>query len=433
MTEELQIAVSASYLKGIEKKVEDLKLLVDVSSLISSTLELGELMPLVMEKAKNVMDAEACSILFYNGETNKLEFEVAMSGENSASDILKKTITLEMGQGIAGWVAQNLQTLVIDDVQKDHRFYRDADKLTGFTTRNMIAVPLIGRSGLIGVAQIINYGKMEYDPEIFQLLCGQFAIAIENARFHKKSLEKERLRQQLEIAASLQKSFLPESPVLRKGKATVSAVNISAFQVGGDVYDFVEPTDGTLGILIGDVSGKGISAALYMAKFISDFRNVCHQSARPDVTLNMLNAQAVRAPMGMFLTAAYGILDLAAEHLHLSVAGHPPFIHIRNGEARVEAVSSGPPLGIIPTEYSTATIPLMDGDRLLFLTDGVFDAKNRAGERIGFEKIVDFAHSRWNDDLLVQKIVDYVEDFSQGTERSDDLTIVEIRWGNAQL
>ena len=355
-----------------------------------------------------------------------------MGGEDAASEVLKKTITLDMGQGIAGWVAENRQPLVIPDVNKDPRFFKGADKLTGFTTRNMIAVPLVGRSGLIGVAQIINYSKMDLDPEIFQLLCGQFAISIENARFYRKSLEKAKLRQQLEIAASLQKSFLPEFPVIRKGKAVVSAVNISAYQVGGDVYDFVEPVDGTIGILIGDVSGKGISAALYMAKFISDFRNVTHKIDKPDVALNKLNIIAARAPMGMFLTAIYAILDLASGDIHVSIAGHPPFIHITKGEAKVTTLNSGPPLGIVPTEYPVTTISLEQGDRLIFLTDGVFDAKNREGERLGFDRIVDFAKKHRNVEQIVQAIVDYVEDFSDGTERADDLTIVELRWGDDQ-
>lgn len=429
MAEEPQVTVPEAYMRNIEKRVDELKLLIDVSTLISSTLDLAELMPLVMEKAKNVMNAEACSILFYNRETNKLEFEIAMCGEDSASDILKKTITLDMGQGIAGWVAENRQPLIIDDVKKDSRFFQDADKITGFITKSIIAVPLIGRSGLIGVAEIINPARRDFDPEIFQLLCRQFAIAIENAQYHKDSIQRERLRQQLEIAASLQKSFLPESPVLKKGKATVSAVNISATQVGGDVYDFVEPVSGAVGILIGDVSGKGISAALYMAKFISDFRYVSHQIGSPDVTLNKLNSLASRAPMGMFITATYGILDLATGNLRLSVAGHPPFIHISKGKATVTSLPSGPPLGIVPTEYPVTTLPLEDGDQLLFITDGVFDAKNREGERLGFENIVDFAKGHLRDDQLVQEIVDHVEDFSKGTERADDLTIVEIRWG----
>lgn len=429
MPEKLNTAVSSAYLKNIEKKVRDLKLLIDVSSIISSALELNELMPLVMAKAQDVMDAEACSILFYNPEINKLEFEVAISSEDSTSNILKKTITLDMGQGIAGWVAENRQPLIIEDVSKDDRFFKGADKMTGFITKGIIAVPLIGRSGLLGVVEIINPGQNDLDSEIFQLLCGQFAIAIENARFHRKSLEKERLKQQLEIAAALQKSFLPESPVIHKGRATVSAVNISAFQVGGDVYDFIEPVEGKLGVLIGDVSGKGISAALYMAKFISDFRNVARQIGSPEVAFNKLNLLASKAPMGMFLTGIYGILDIASGDLHICNAGHPPIIHISDDGARVTDLPSGPPLGIVPIDYPVATITLKTGDRLLFLTDGVFDAKNREGERLGYDHIAAFAERNRNEEQIVQKLVDFINEFSDGSDQADDITIVEIRWG----
>lgn len=428
MEEESKVTVLEGYLRNLEKKVDSLKVLIDVSSLISSTLDLNELMPLVMEKAKNVMDAEACSILFYNRETNKLEFEVAMCDENSKSDILKKTITLEMGQGIAGWVAENRKPLIIEDVEKDNRFFKGADKMTGFITKGIVAVPLVGRSGLIGVAEIINPSRKDYDSEIFELLCRQFAIAIENARFHKESIEREKLKQQLEIASSLQRSFLPESPIIRKGRFTVSAVNYSAAQVGGDIYDFAEPSDEKLGVLIGDVSGKGISAALYMAKFISDFRYVSHGMDEPDVTLNRLNSLVSKAPRGMFLTAIYAVVDVITGHLHLSVAGHPPFIWISGGEVRVMMVDSGTPLGIMPTKYPVASLQMQGGDRVLLLTDGVFDAKNSAGERIGFDPVVAFIRKHSEDQHLVRKIVDYVDEFAKGMERADDLTMVEIWW-----
>lgn len=115
----------------MEKKVEDLKTLMALSSVISSTLDFSELITIVMEKAQAVMDAEACSILIYNKDTNKLEFEVALCEEGSTSELLKKQVTLDMGQGIAGWVAENLKPLVIEDVGSDDRFCRDADKLTG--------------------------------------------------------------------------------------------------------------------------------------------------------------------------------------------------------------------------------------------------------------------------------------------------------------
>jgi sigma-B regulation protein RsbU (phosphoserine phosphatase) len=433
MAEESSIHISKDYLEKLEKKVSDLQTLIDVSAIISSTLDFNDLMTLIMEKAKNVMDAEACSILLHNRETNKLEFQVVLSAEETTSEILKKKVTLDIGQGIAGWVAENEKALIVKDAQSDSRFSQEADRQTGFTTRSLIAVPLVGRTGLIGVAEILNPRKKvffsSYDAEIFQTLSRQVAIAIENAYFHRESIERERLRQELEIASVVQRSFLPQSPVFRRGDVAMSAVNISAKKVGGDIYDFIEPVEGQVGVLIGDVSGKGISAALYMAKTISDFRYIALQSDSTEATFKQLNVQMMNAPRGMFLTAMYLIIDAQMGTLTISVAGHPPLIWISGQEVKVLNIPSGPPLGIVSADYPSSSISLKGGDRLILLTDGVFDAQNRDGERIGYEKIVDIIRSQRGQEELLQKLVDYVNDFSRGLERADDLTMVEVKWG----
>ncbi len=431
MSKKNTVTIRSDYLNNIEKKVEDLKHLIEVSVIISSTLDFNELISLVMEKAKKVMDAEACSILFYNRDTNKLEFEVALCKEKSAAETLKEKVTLDMGQGIAGWVAKNLKPLIIEDVKTDRRFFQEADTLTGFRTKSLIAAPLIGRSGLIGVAEILNPKSKnffnKYDAEIFQTHCRQVAIAIENARFHRASLEREKLRQELEIASAVQKSFLPESPVFKKGNITASAVNISAAKVGGDLYDFIELEKNKVGILIGDVSGKGISAALYMAKVISEFRYIAHMADSPAVALKRLNNRLSRTPRGMFLTAIYLAIDIVTGNVCVSVAGHPSFLWLTNGGVRVMTVPSGPPLGIMSVDYPGAALLLEKGDRLILLTDGVYEAKNKKGKRIGFDKLVEFIRKHRHEKKLVQKIVDYVDNFSKGTEQADDLTLIEIR------
>jgi phosphoserine phosphatase RsbU/P len=435
MVDEPTIPVNQAYLKTIEKKVEDLKTLIEVSAIISSTLDFNELMTLVMEKAKSLMKAEGCSILLHNKETNKLEFDLALCREESVADILKSKVSLDMGQGIAGWVAEHQTPLLIKDAKTDSRFYPDADQLTCFTTRSLIAVPLISRSGLIGVAEILNSKEKDFfgddDLEIFQTLCRQVAIVIENARFYKESVEKEKLRQELEIASVVQKSFLPESPIFKKDHLTLSAINLSATQVGGDLYDFIDLGPNRVGVFIGDVSGKGIYAALYMAKVISDFRNIAPQMGAPEIALNRLNAMLSQAPRGMFLTGIFGIVDLLKGSLSLSVAGHPPFLWLTHGEVRVMNVASGPPLGILPAEYPSTEISLKKGDRILFLTDGVFEAKDKGGKRIGFEKLVSFVKEHTGEGNLIQKVVDYVNDFSKGLARADDLTLVELSWKTA--
>lgn len=432
MHEMNKVTVQEDYLKSLEKSVEDLKTLMEVSAAISSTLDFNELMTVVMEKAKNVMDAEACSILLYNEKTDKLEFEVALCRDESASDILKKKITLDRGQGIAGHVAESLEPLLIEDAQHDTRFFCGADEQTGFVTKSLIALPLIGRNGLIGVAEILNPLKKKsfdnYDLEMFQALCRQVAVAIENSLLHKESVERERHRQELEFAATLQRSFLPESPVFRKGKIIASAINMAAKHVGGDLYDFIEPVEGKTGVFIGDISGKGMPAALYMAKIISDFRYSARNAESPESVMNFLNADMAKAPRGMFLTATYMIIDENTGELKLSSAGHPPFLWLTGQEVKVMDFDSGPPLGIMSLDYSAENISLNKGDRLILLTDGVFEAKNREGSRLGFESLIKFVKEHYNEEDIIDFISEHVKSFSRGVDMADDITLVEIRF-----
>ncbi|MCG6552343.1 MAG: SpoIIE family protein phosphatase, partial [Candidatus Magnetominusculus sp. LBB02] len=408
-----KVTVSVGYLRSIEKKVEDLETIIEVSSIISSTLDYNKLISLIMEKAKHIMQAEACSIMRYDKESNKLVSEFAITGQRVTSNIpLKDSVTFNMGQGIAGWVAERLEPAVIKDVYLDERFYRMDSPLNNFKTKSLIAVPLVGRRGLLGVAMVMNSKDKghfsDYDAGIFQIFCLQISAAIENSQFYAEAVQMERFRQGLEIASVLQKSFLPDTPAFQKGNLHVSAINIPADKVGGDIYDFIEPVTGSMGILVGDVSGKGISAALYMAKIISDFRYKSKTIELPEVVFNRLNTGLSNSPMGMFLTASYFVVDVETGHFTVSTAGHPPFLWITEAGVKVMEIPSGPPLGILQYEYKSSEFTLKTGDRLLVLTDGAFDAKNTDGQRLGFERLAGFVNDNRHKEALVQAVIDYV-------------------------
>lgn len=407
---------------------EQLKTLRDFTVIINSTLDLDELMNLVMEKAKAELQAEACSILFYNPKTNKLEFEVALCNDPTTCEILKEKVYIELGQGIAGWAALHQQPLYIDDVQKDERFYREADKLTGFTTKSIIAVPLIGRRGLIGVAEIINPARKDYDREIFSALCKQFAIAIENALLFKESIERQRLKQELEIAASIQSSFLPENPTFERGPYSVRALNIPAYSIGGDFYDFIDLPNQRAGVLIGDISGKGVSAALYMAKVISDFRHLSLKYNNLSATMSHLNSIISKAPMGIFVTAIYMTFHIESDLIEYVNAGHPPFIKIESS-GTVEAIDdvSGPPLGLATEGYEPSNIKMKQGDRLILLTDGAIDTKDSRGSYLGYQELLTYVRQRASSDRLIDLLAERAKGLAK-FNRSDDITIIEIKW-----
>jgi sigma-B regulation protein RsbU (phosphoserine phosphatase) len=179
-------------------------------------------------------------------------------------------------------------------------------------------------------------------------------------------------------------------------------------------------------VLIGDVSGKGVSAALYMAKVVSEFRNIAHRTDAPDETLQQLHTRLSSSPRGMFLTCIYLVVDTLTGNVRLSVAGHPPLMHIHEGKVEVMALPSGPPLGILDSEYPVESLSLSAGSKIILLTDGVFDAKNSAGKRLGFEQITDMVKDYAGEDNIIQRIEDSVDKYSQSVKQADDLTLVQI-------
>lgn len=204
-----------SDLARLEEKIQRLRSLIDTSAILSSSLDLDEVLRLVLERAQKVVNGEASAILLYNPATNKLEFEVALGEKGGLIQSLRPKITLDLGQGIAGTVAQMRQAEWVPDAARDPRVARTVDATTGFVTKNILCAPLLARDRLVGVAEVMNLAHPERcgpdDMEVFGAFCQQVGVAIENARLHQVLLEREREKQQLEFAAVVQQSFLPSS------------------------------------------------------------------------------------------------------------------------------------------------------------------------------------------------------------------------------
>jgi serine phosphatase RsbU (regulator of sigma subunit) len=282
-----------------------------------------------------------------------------------------------------------------------------------------------------GVAQVINRldGKPfdQDDLELFISLSSMAAIALENARMHQQILDKQRLVKDMEFARTVQESFLPQqAPDVQSYR--FSAHYTPALEVGGDFYDFIYLDLNRTGIVIGDVSGKGVPAALYMAKLGSDMRTLAFTESVPAEALMKLNdLLAGRSRRGMFATLLYIELDATTGIMTLSNAGHlPPIIKKADGSLVKLETAGGAPLGMLPgMKLFQEEATLGPGDTVVLYTDGIVEAMNAKEELYGFERFEKLIKkSGSGPGVLKDAIIGDVNRFTGLSPQHDDMTLV---------
>ncbi len=412
------------------ERIRRLTMCAEVARLISSSLELEAVLDQIMTTSRAVMNADASSLMLHDEATDELVFQVAQS---AVGDRLKQGFRLKKGQGIAGSCFDCGEPMLIEDAYSDPRFHRDFDLKTGYRTRSILCVPLKVKDRIIGVSQVINKldgtAFTEEDLETFTSLCGHAAIAIENARMHRALLRKQQMESDLAFATRVQKSFLPQKLPNIPG-FQFRAHYQSALEVGGDFYDFISLPGRRLGILIGDVSGKGVASALYMARLTSDFRIRAMQRRGPAKVLEEINdLLCERSQRGMFVTLLYLVLDPVQRTAVFVNAGHLPPQVWNHDEGRLRGCEGGgPPLGILPGRaYAPRRMSLRPGDCLLLATDGLIEAKDAKGRAFGWERLHQaLRRGDSRADGTLERILGAVTVFVGTSMRSDDITLVLV-------
>ncbi len=419
---------------NLQARIERLEKLVKTSTLVSSSLDVNTVLSRILEAATEVMAAGGASIMLLDEDTGDL---LCQEATGRVGKQVCQVYRLPKGQGIAGWVAEHRQPARIENVYDDPRFSPAMDKKTGFRTQSMLCVPLIAKERLLGVAQVVNKAERgaviafdDEDEELFALFGQQAAIAIDNAYLHRSLLKQERLEADLQVARKIQQSFLPDCPPELPG-LELSAYYEPSFQVGGDFYDYFHLSPERLALVIGDVSGKGTSAALYMARFLSDLKTHAFQERDPVRLLDLLNpVQRERSRFGMFITLIYGILDLPSYRLDYVLAGHPPLYRYRpGGDCGVVPAEAGPPLGIFEdATFSLNRLTLEPGEAMIWYTDGIVEAQSREGRLIGSDWLCPFLKDQaLTAQELGRKIVDEVHRFGGQESFYDDITVMVLR------
>ena len=411
-----------------------LRRLIEANQYLAEVESLDDLLPRLLDLGREVLGAEAASVMLYNPKRNVLEFASVKDEQpgQKIAEILKSKVTLKMGEGIAGWVAQHRKPVIVRDAQNDPRFSGEADKQTGFVTKTLLCVPLVHHTELLGVISVLNSkDKPSFDTEDQDLLesfANLAAVAIIRARLFETRIREERLEANLEAAAKIQALFWPKLPDQLGAGSRVWAVSIPAAFVGGDLYDVIAMPDGSWLIYVADVSDKGLPAALLMASLSTRIRSeaLSHRDVN-ELTRSLNDAMFdLMADEGFFATIVLGRYWPTTGRLELALGGHLAPLWVAAKGLRPLPQVKGRALGVTPgLHYEKREIMLSPGESILFITDGITEAENKRRERFGEHRVVDYLRTTpgppWGKGLL-----DALGTWRDGAEPSDDTTLLEI-------
>ncbi len=430
LANQIAVAIDNAHLyREVKREALEKHLLYEIGIKLSSTLKLDEVLAEIIRSLNKVIDFDAGGVFLIDPNKGELG-SIYTEGYKPGSD---KNLQLKVGQGVIGYVAKTGEPIIVPDVSKDER-YIPARK----ATNSEIVVPL-SLGGLSSGGKVIGVLNLESDKlnaftehhlSLMQAFASQAAISIERARLHEEILAGKKIEEQLNVAREIQRTFLPKTDPAIDGY-DISGINIPSGQVGGDYYDFIRIVDSQTGIVIGDVSGKGVPAALIMASFraslIAEIRN--NYSIRTIAKkVNSLLFESVKP--GNFVTAVYSVLDSRNHILTFCNCGHDLPILLR-ADGEVEYLREGGPiLGIAPeAEYDERPIFLNAGEMVVYYTDGVTEVFNSKDEQFGLERLLELL--RTNREKSAKEIEEIVHQairaFAAPDHVFDDFTMVIIK------
>jgi sigma-B regulation protein RsbU (phosphoserine phosphatase) len=448
---------------AFERKAAELTNLYSMSKVITEVFDEAELYKSVTEYAVRSSDAMCAWLEIYRGENASGTFNVVSQHKVDAAGIRNFFLLMP---DLHREIATTKKAILVQDVHTDERsserkraatfgvagqaagrlkflFQQNQNKKAAISS--FVAVPLISRGKLIGalfVAKASEGGFVKDDTELISTFADQAAVAIDNSRLIKESIVKERLQQELLIAQKIQLRLLPQRVPSVKG-FEIDGISYPAYEVGGDYYDFVqlgqdpkpECEDERLGIIIGDVSGKGTSAAFYMAEMKGIFQSLSriYKSSPKDFLVKANEIIHGSSERNVFISMLYAIIDVRGRTISISNAGHCPAAFVSKTDKkylRVKGLALGLDGGKIFTRATEEqTFALMSGDVLVFYTDGVVEATNAAGDLFGYERLLDVVSSVQDKSATDIKlaIIEAVNHYAESGSVSDDLTLVVIK------
>ena len=404
--------------------ISDLRKILEVTRKLAAPFDLDTMLTEVVNASREVLNADRGTVFLYDEAADELVVRVGTDLDQ---------IRIPADKGIVGESAQSRQLINVPDCYADDRFNRAIDKQTGYTSRCMLTIPLIGyEESLIGVLQILNKNSGVFDDQdeyVGQALAAQAAVVIHRAKITEAIIASERLDREIAVARDVQIGTLPKEMPVIEGYEFGGAFEPTD-QTGGDLYDFVPMGDKRLFLLMGDATGHGIGPALSATQVRAMLRVALRLNSGLDDAFVHINDQLCDdLPDDRFVTGFFGVLDGNTNTVDFHSGGQGPIMHYHaaSGEFDWHPATTFP-LGYMPQTNVAAPLraDMEPSDVLGLISDGIYEYENESGEQFGQERVANIiAHSN---DLSAQALVDEilraVRSFGGLAPQADDITIV---------
>ena len=400
-----------------------------LTTLVAGELSVQEALDKLAEAAVKIVGVKACSIRLLNEEAGELKMRstYGLSEEYRNKGVVLKNDTV-IKAAFAG------EAVVLDDMRVDDRVkYKEATIKEGLVSQLTVGMRFKGEN--IGVIRLYSPKPKRFDEDdigMARAVASQCAVAITNARLYAEAIEGARIAEQMRLAGVIQRRMIPQKSLQVTG-LDIAATYIPCFDVGGDLYDFFQISDSRIVVIIADVIGKGIPAAIMMSMFRGTVRAYAvgeNGNKTIEEIVGKLNWVACReCENGEFISLFYAIIDVKEKTITYCNCGHEPTVLIREGQI-LELERGGLVLGVeAEARYETESLELKDGDCLLFYTDGLIDAANFEGEFWGRGKMLEAARRFCNDsaELLIKDILTYRRRFVGLVRQIDDTSVIVVK------
>jgi sigma-B regulation protein RsbU (phosphoserine phosphatase) len=412
----------------LKSAVEELTVLNDLAIAASTSLEVDEMLDIIVQKSIKAVKAEQGSILLVTElQDAPLQTLIRQAAQKS------RIMTYKVGINITGWVLAHQQPLIIENLATDPRFQTTEQERKEI--RSVLCVPIRFKGQLLGLLTVTNKQALapfsEGDLRLLCIIAAQSGQLIRNSQLQKEALEKKRLEQELSVARRIQMALLPKKLPAARGLEIATYFN-PADSVGGDYYDYFSLADEQLGIVVADVSGHGPSAALMMTMIKGILHSIAGKFESPEGVLAEMNTILSRiAPEEMFVTMLLVVVDLKKRLMVFSNAGHNPLLYYDRESLSCRLVElAGPALGISEQPvFQKLQMPLRPGDAFLMYTDGVTEAFNPQGEMFESSRLLQTLAETASEPA--GKIVDHLKNkllaFINHAPPSDDVAMFAMK------